>query len=380
MKIKIKKSELLGALRKAEKPVSNRAVVPVLTGVLVATDEKGLTLMGSDSDLTVIANIPLDEENSLEIIKEGAIVLPAREFLNIVRSLDNGEVEITVDDLKANIIGGKANFTVHGVNASEYPRINTNLSGGFTVDSVLFNDLLNKTGYCTSTTETRPILTGVNLFSNSGNLGAVATDAHRLSRIYGVEVEGDLFEAGVTIPAGTVKELPALIGDSETVSVAHNKNQIVVKGDETVVVSRLLEGTYPDTDRLFPTDFQIEFVVSNDGLRSALERAIVLADENAIVRFDYKKEEGAMFETFDLSLENRELGTSSEKVIADEVTGLDEFKLSFSAKYLIDALKAMDSEKVRIKFSGEMQPFIVEPEEKDSELEIKKLILPVRTY
>src|SRR5690625_3695840 len=347
MEIKIEKSELLSVLRKAEKPVSNRAVVPVLTGILVVTDEKGLTLTGSDSNLTVIANIPLGEENSLEVIKEGAIVLPAREFLNIVRSLDNGEVELTVDDTKANIVRGKANFTIHGVNASEYPKINAELNGGFTVESRVFKDLLNKTGYCTSTTETRPILTGVNLFSNSGNLGAVSTDSHRLSRIYGVEVEGELFEERITIPAVTVKELPALIGDSDTVSVAHNKNQIVVKGDETTIVSRLLEGIYPDTDRLFPTDFQIEFVVSNNGLRSALERAIVLADESAIVRFDYKKEEGAMFETFALSLENREVGTSSEQVIADEVTGLDEFKLSFSAKYLIDALKAMDSEKVR---------------------------------
>lgn len=379
MEIKIEKSELLGALRKATKPVSNRAVVPVLTGVLVVADENGLALTGSDSDLTVVVNVPLDEGNSLEVATEGAIVLPAKEFLNIVRSLDNGEVEITVDDLKANIIGGKANFVINGVSASEYPRINTELNGGFTVDSGVFNDLLNKTGYCTSTMETRPILTGVNLFSNSGNLGAVATDAHRLARIYGVEVEGNLFETGVTIPAKTVKELPALIDSSETVSVSNNKNQIVVKGGDTTVVSRLLEGTYPDTDRLFPSDFRIEFVVSNDGLRSALERAIVLADENAIVRFHYEKEEGAMFETFDLSLENRELGTSSEKVIADEVAGLDEFMLSFSAKYLIDALKAMDSEKVRIKFSGEMQPFIVEPEE-EGELEVKKLVLPVRTY
>ena len=381
MKVKIEKSELLGALRKATKPVSNKAVVPVLTGILVVSDEKGLTLTGSDSDLTVITNIPLDEESSLEVVKEGAIVLPAKEFLNIIRSLDNGEVEITVDDLRANIIGGKANFVINGVSASEYPRINTDLSGGFTVETGVFNSLLNKTGYCTSTMETRPILTGVNLFSNSGNLGAIATDAHRLSRIYGVEVEGEITipEEGITIPAGTVKELPALIGDSETVSVAHNKNQIVIKGDETIVVSRLLEGTYPDTDRLFPTDFQIEFVVNNDVLRSAFERAIILADENAVVRFNYEKEEGAMFETFYLSLKNGELGASSEQVIADEVTGLDEFKLSFSAKYLIDALKVMDSEKVRIKFSGEMKPFIVEPEEEE-ELEVKKLILPVRAY
>src|SRR5690625_3078374 len=133
MNIKIEKNELLGALRKATKPVSNRAVVPVLTGVLMVADENGLTLTGSDSDLTVVVNVPLGEENSLEVIKEGAIVLPARETLNIVRSLDNGEVEITVDDLKANIIGGKANFVINGVSASEYLRINTELSGGFTV-------------------------------------------------------------------------------------------------------------------------------------------------------------------------------------------------------------------------------------------------------
>lgn len=377
MKFTVNKDVFYKNLQKINRIVSSNAITPVLSGVHIRARNNELIITGTDTDVSVIKKIPNDLENGLMIEEEGSIVLPAKEFTKIVRSLPNSLINVTLSsEDKATIAAGKSKFNLNGEKGTQYPKIKVPKDYKFVIESEGLKALFDKTRYAVSKNETRPILTGVNLFFAHGQIGSVSTDAHRLSRVIIGDVKGTPFDEDITIPFKTVKELPSLLDDTKKVHVTSTDSQIVFNADKTTIVSRLLTGQYPNIDRLIPDNHQTEIIINRKEFIDSLERSAVLAKKESSVNFKISGKNKGIFETIQLSHVNGELGESKEELIVDEIFG-EELDISFNPRYVIEALKSIDSDQASIQFNGPMKPFIIRPKGNEK---ILNLVLPVRTY
>ncbi|MCD7035279.1 DNA polymerase III subunit beta [Metabacillus sp. GX 13764] len=378
MKFVIQRDKLAGSVQDVMKAVSSRTTIPILTGIKMVASEEGVTLTGSDSDISIESFIPAEEDGkeNVEVITPGSIVLQARFFSEIVKKLPMDAVEITVENhLNAVIRSGKAEFNLNGLDAEEYPQLpQIEENNVFRIPTDLLKTMIRQTVFAVSASETRPILTGVNWRLENGELICVATDSHRLG-MRKAPVESDAASAhNVVIPGKSLNELNKLLDDSnELVDIVVTENQVLFKTRNLLFFSRLLDGNYPDTSRLIPNESKTVINIATRDFLQAIDRASLLAREgrNNVVKFSTLP--GGMVE---ISSNSPEIGKVLEEVQTQSTEG-EELKISFSAKYVMDALKAVEGTEITVSFTGAMRPFVITIPEDDS---ILQLILPVRTY
>ena len=377
MKFEIMRDRLLDSLNNAMRAISSKTTIPILTGIKLDVTAEGLRLTGSDADITIQTFVKT-EENGKQIInvdEPGSIVLQARMLHEIVRKLPTNEVEIEVTTgLQTIIRSGKSEFHLIGSDANEYPQLPEIANNEqFSIPSDLLKTVIRETVFAVSTSESRPVLTGVHWQTKEEQLVCVATDSHRLARRK-VTVENVPVGQNVVIPGKSLNELNKILDDStDLVNVALTSQQVLFKTKEVLFFSRLLEGNYPDTSRLIPDDYQTNVTINGKSLLQAIDRASLLAreDRNNVVRFETVGQN-----TVEISSNSPEIGKVKEEITVENLEG-DELKISFSAKYMMDALKAIDGQDVMIQFTGTMKPFILRSIHDDA---ILQLILPVRTY
>ncbi|MEK3937296.1 DNA polymerase III subunit beta [Sporosarcina sp. FSL W7-1349] len=378
MKFEIMRNRLLDGIGDVMKAISQKVATPILTGIKIEVTENGITMTGSDSDITICTFIPAEEdgEQIIRVIEKGSIVMQAKVFSEIVRKLPTNDVTIEVaNGLQVHIRSGKSEFHLIGSDAEDYPILpEMRDEYRFTFPADLMKSIIRETVFAVSQHETRPILTGVHWLSKDGNLECVATDSHRLARrITSPEGLSDV-PFSVVIPGKSLQELSKILPDNaELVDIVIADHQVLFKTRNVLFYSRLLEGNYPDTSRLIPSEYQTSVKVNGKLLLQAIDRASLLAREerNNIVRF--VADEGKAIE---VSSNSPEVGKVEELIEALDISGED-LKISFSAKYMMDALKAIDGQDVVLHFTGAMRPFILKSVDDDS---ILQLILPVRTY
>ena len=377
MKFEIMRDWLLEGLNDVMKAISQKVANPILTGVKMDVNEKGLTMTGSDSDITICTFIPVekDGEQIIRVIESGSIILQAKVFSEIVRKLPTNDVTIEVENMQTHIQSGKSEFHLIGSNSDEYPVLpNVKDEYRFSLPSDLMKSIIKETVFAVSQQETRPILTGVHWETDEEKLVCVATDSHRLARREVVPEMMPESPFSVVIPGKSLQELNKILPDhADLVEIVIADQQILFKTRNVLFYSRLLEGNYPDTSRLIPSEHKTTVQVNGRKLLQAIDRASLLAreDRNNIVRF--AAEGGNVIE---VSSNSPEIGKVEELIEAIEVNGED-LKISFSAKYMMDALKAIDGQDIAIHFTGAMRPFILKSMESDA---ILQLILPVRTF
>lgn len=241
--------------------------------------------------------------------------------------------------------------------------------------------MIKKTAFACSKSEIRPILAGVHLFEENGRVGMVATDSHRLSKI----VEGEVLEGNieglqnVVIPQKALKEIGTLIEQSEQVIVRlmNNGNYIGFETEGIEIFSKLLDGNYPDTNKLIPIEHNTLVKASRTGLLSAIERSMILQQDNRkVIKLKISNNNNSMFKIIEVFTMSDEVGKSQEQVVVEDIQG-EELEISFNPEYLSDALKALDEEQVIIEFNGSLRPFVVKPTSNDNHVQ---LVLPIRTY
>lgn len=379
MKFTIQREQLIDSVQDVMKAVSSRTTIPILSGIKVEVNEEGIRLTGSDSDISIESFIPAEENGIVyvENIEPGSIVLQAKYFPEIVRKLPEKTVEIeTEGHLKVTIRSGGSEFHLNGQDAEEYPelpKLHTDESFEMPID--LLKNLIRQTVFAVSTVETRPVLTGVNMKLENGELSFIATDSHRLAlRKIPLEGASSLTLSNVVIPGKSLNELNKILEDNqESIEISVSGNQILFRTRHLYFLSRLLDGNYPETSRLIPEQSKTIVFSRAKELLQSIDRASLLAKEsrNNVVRLQTQQENH-----LEVSSNSPEVGQVMEGITADSIEG-EELKISFSAKYMMDALKAIESEKVKIEFTGAMRPFIIRSVESD---DILQLILPVRTY
>lgn len=378
MRFIIQRDSLLQSVQDVMKAVTSRTTIPILTGIKIVATHEGVTLTGSDSDISIQSFIPCEEagNENVEIKQPGSIVLQARFFSEIVKKLPTDTVEIDVQNNHQTVIrSGKSEFNLNGLDAEEYPHLpQISEEHVFRIPTDLLKGLIRQTVFSVSTSETRPILTGVNWKVENSELICIATDSHRLAlRKARLDAE-HTGNYNVVIPGKSLTELSKILDDSsEPVEIVITENQVLFKAKHLLFFSRLLEGNYPDTARLIPNESKTDVVVNTKEFLHAIDRASLLAREgrNNVVKFSTIEGGG-----IEISSNTPEIGTVVEEIPSQSIEG-EELKISFSAKYMMDALKALEGTELKVSFTGAMRPFVIRPLHDDS---ILQLILPVRTY
>lgn len=377
LKMNIQRTPFVKSLNHAMKAVSNRTTIPILTGIKLTATTDAVVLTGSDANVSIESRIPLEEDGENGVVEQpGSIVLQGTFFADLVKKLPEDTLEISVDErFTATIHSGSTRFHLNGLDPEEYPEL-PNIDGGrsFRLRTDLLRDVIRQTVFAASASESQPVLTGTNWEIRDRMLTCVATDGHRLaSRSASVE-ETKAESLNAVIPGESLNELGKILEDgTDWVDVEATESQVLFRTGHLLFYSRLLEDHYPDTDRLIPKESKTDVVVEKRPLLEALERAWLLAREerNHVVKLNI-----AEGEPLEISSHSAELGKVFEKVPVQSLEG-DDMKISFSAKFVMEALRAIDAADVHIRFTGAMRPFVIQPTEDDTVLQ---LVLPVRSY
>lgn len=372
----INKNLFLQALNTTKRAISHKNAIPILSTVKIDVTKEGITLIGSNGQVSIENFISTQNENAgLLVNSTGSILLEATFFINVVSSLPDIILDFKEIEQKQIVLtSGKSEITLKGKDADQYPRIQEiSASNPLVLETKILKDVINETAFAASVQESRPILTGVHfVLTDNRYLKTVATDSHRMSqKKITLEKNGDNFD--VVIPSRSLREFTTVFTDEiETVEVFFANNQILFRSENISFYTRLLEGNYPDTDRLIPTEFTSVLTFNTSDLRAAMERARLLsnATQNGTVKLEIA---GGIVSAH---VNSPEVGRVNEEIDTESVTGED-LTISFNPTYLIDALKAIDSEKVTISFISSVRPFTLVPSE-DTENFIQ-LITPVRT-
>lgn len=375
MKFTMVRNVFLQELQIVQRAISSKTTIPILTGVKIVLNEEGLTLTGSDANISIETFLSRENEKAeLKIEETGAIVLLARFFGEIIRKLPENIFTFEVlENKQVHITSGKAEFTINGLDSDNYPHLPVvDSHNQIALPVHVLNNLINETVFSVSQHESRPILTGVHLVLEGSQLLAVATDSHRLSqRVIPAEHESEGFS--IVVPGKSLVELSrSLQNEEETVEISIMENQVLFRTKTMYFYSRLLEGNYPDTSRLIPNSFNTEIGFYVPAFLAAIERASLLSHEgrNNIVRLSIDSDKVVLYGF------SPEIGKVEEVLSYKEVTG-DPIEISFNPDYMKDALNAFGAMDINVKFISPIRPFILEPAE--NELQFIQLITPVRT-
>ncbi len=374
MKLKIKKLTLLEGLNKVSKAISTKNLIPVLSGIKFDLHKDKLILTASDNDITIQTAIKLNDDNMV-IEKQGSIIIQGKYILDIVRKLPDEYINIeVVDELKILIYTDNSEFTLNGINEKEYPNVNLEKSkNAIRVEQKIFKDIINQTAFAASTDEAKPVLTGIN-FNISGNiLECNSTDSYRLSRkiVNLEEIINDNYN--IVIPSKNIIEFVRIMGDSDKVVNIHIfNNKILFEYDNILFQSRLINGTYPNTSNLIPNDTYLTLVADLNDFYNVIDRASILTSDREKNIVTLETDGNNLI----IKSSSAEVGRVEEKMVVEN-KDKENIKISFSARYMMEALKSFSSDKVEIKFVGEIKPIVLKNPTDDS---LTQLVLPIRTY
>lgn len=371
MKIIIKKEILLENLNKVSKALSTKNLVPALSGIKFELNENGLTLTASDNDITIQTFIPKSDE--MDIKETGSIIIQGKYILDIVRKIPDEKINIEVfDETKIIISTNNSEYNLNGINKRDYPNINLEENKEFIkIDAVSLKKMINQTAFATSADESRPQLTGINFKIVGDELECNATDSYRLARKI-LKLKNMSKESyNIVVPSKNLVEYVKIIGEDDIELHIFN-NKILFKTTNLLFQSRLINGSYPNTANLLPKDSFLKVIVNINDLYNVIDRVSILTSdkEKNIVTLETNENNLIMKSS------SIEIGHVEEKMNIKKDTDKD-IKISFSAKYMMEALKVFEGEEATITFVGEINPIIIQDENEEN---LIQLVLPIRTY
>jgi DNA polymerase III subunit beta len=376
VKLRISKSTLVEAVSQISKAVSQKSTIPILTGMKVSAAEEGITLTGNNAEIIIQVFIPCCKEDvdQVYVEKTGQNVLPGRIFSDIVRKLPGNEVEWIVNErFQTQIRSEQAEFQLNGLDPEEYPSLpHLSAEKTFSISTDAIRFLIRQTGFAVAANEAKGVFTGVLMQLEQGVLTCVATDSHRLSKQQ-ITVEGseELAFHNVIVPGKSLAELAKTLHDDDGyVDVTIGGNQMLVKTGEMKFYTRLLEGIYPDTNRVIPGGVDTDVIASTKELLQSVDRASLISRDERDNVIKWIIEDGKV----GINSVAQDIGSVTEEVEA-KVTG-SALAISFNARYMMEALRAIESKEIRIQFTGPTTPFLIKPADREDSLH---LIVPIRT-
>ena len=356
---------LSDAATTVSKACAVKTITPVLECIKLHAKNDGLTLTAYDGEISI------EKKIQAEILEEGEICVNGKMFADFVGKIAGFEVVVVCNGNTVSIRYADSESNMQGLSADDFPRFGGNMSENknyFECKETDLKTLISKVVFCAATDDSRPILKGCLLEANDGVLSATALDGFRMAYSY-CETKETSGNFKIVCPARTLTEISRMLDGDGDLKIYTEKNMLSVAVKDTVITSKLYLGEFVKRENVYPLGFATKVTVNRAELCESVERASVLirGDKNNLIMFDIKPGKIGL-------TANSEMGKIDEIVLA-ELDGA-ELKIAMNAKYLLDALKALDEENVVLSFNAPVMPFTAENlENKKSEY----LILPVRT-
>lgn len=370
----IDRDVLLNQLLTIQRGLPSKTPLPILYAIKFEVNEDHLVLTSSNTDVAIQVLI---DDASISIKQTGKVAIPGRYLIEIMRKISSQRVEFAmIEDRLVVIKADRSEFKLRLMDVEDYPEIDfLDLDDPIVLDSQLLKTIIKETNFATAVSEKRPILTGVNFKYRDNLLYCVATDSYRLSQ-KNVKLRTHSKEFDIVIPNKSLDELSKILDSSnDDIELYINPNKVLFKIKNTLFQTRLLEGTYPDTMRIIPTEFPVSIPFNKEELLQAVERVSLLSPRDRETNYNIIKLNLREDHIVEMSSTNSEVGDALEEIIpSSDVIG-PVIKIAFSSRYLVDALKSFSSNEIVIQFAGEVKPFVIKG---NLDQELLHLILPVR--
>ncbi|MEG2028534.1 MAG: DNA polymerase III subunit beta [Bacilli bacterium] len=373
MNFSIKQDILIEQLNYVIKGVSTKNLIPILSCIKFVLLNEGLYLLSTDNEMAIKSFIPKDKIETIECL--GEIVISGKYIYDIIKKLPGEIIHIEeVANSKIFINTNNSEFNLNCNNANEFPNLEIEtIDNPIKISKQVFKNMINQTYFATSSQESRPTLTGINFFITPDKIECTATDSYRLSKKV-LLLDSNYDNINITIPIRNLLELVKIINEENNFLEIHIfTNKVIFKFDNIEFLTRVINGTFPDTRKLIPETFEIEIILDYKDFFSAIDRASLLSslDEKNTILFEL------INNNIKISSNIPEIGMVEEKLIAKSKNGTTNLKISFSSKFMCDAIKAINSNEIILKFNGDIKPIIIR--NPNSEL-LTELIVPIRTY
>lgn len=349
MKIKTPKGALFKAIQILQNIVSTKATLPILSNILIETHKNKIHMAATDLDVGMSVDLPLEE-----ITEEGSITVPAKRLLEVIRDLPEADIEITVrKNNSITIEAEKCFFKLMGLPKDEFPKLpKLHDKQSISINQQLLKNMLNLTSFAVSHEETRYILNGVLLAAKGKHIRFVATDGRRLALI---EKQLELpsgFKKEAIIPTKAIQELTRNLRDEGLVKIVFGEKQISFQFDNTVLVSRLIEGQFPNYEQVIPKEAKDKLVLEREKFLWAAKRAAILTSpDSQSIKLELFKDK------LIFSKNSPDMGEAKEEI--DIAHKGQEFSVGFNPQYLIDVLKSLKDQNVSLELTGPESPGVI---------------------
>ncbi|MDD2585041.1 MAG: DNA polymerase III subunit beta [Syntrophomonadaceae bacterium] len=379
MKLIIEKRELSTLTTMVHRAASSKGTIPVLSGLYLEVDkENGLTMTATDMEIGIKSS-----NANIELIEAGSVLVNAHYFADFIKLLPDTKIsiELNQETAKLNISYGRSAGSINTYRDHEYPGLPiSKMTYKFSLPQQTLKEALRKTSFAAATTHFRQVFTGV-LFDilDNGNINIIASDTHRLAyyKCQVEEPEDNLEPFNFIIPTRTVNELMRLLDDTEEyIKIAFSENNVIFYTDEFMLLSRLIDGQYPNYEQVIPESFTTTLKVDNHILANTLERAKTMPTDDKLkiqhVQFSFQESE-AIVNSYS------EIMGEIEEIIEDlDIDGENNYKIAFNTNYFLDVVKILAGEcdEISIQLSGALGPALIKNPEKDNYLYV---LVPLRT-
>ena len=367
MRLTISREKLQEGLAAVAGSIPAKTTLPVLANILLETTERGIKLSGTDLDIAVSTEVAADVETP------GAVTIPAKKLLEIARELPPSVVKITgIGEQRITLECGRSRFKLFGLPRDEFPTFpSVNFSESWRIKSGDLQKLISHTAFAVSTEESRPILNGVLWELKPDKMAMVATNGHRLARMeipvaLNVGVSHDLI-----IPPKALEQVRRLFPAEEELEIACGENHIGFRSPFTCVFTRLIEGPYPNYELVIPRDNDRTAVADKMALVSALKRMSVIAsDQTHRIRLSFNS---GMLK---FGVQTPDLGEAQDELPVRYVG--DQLDIGFNASYLLEILRYIPTDEVKLTFKAPERAATLEPEAWSDSASYLCLVMPLR--
>jgi DNA polymerase-3 subunit beta len=361
MKIVLTQEKLASALNIVSHIASAKTTLPILSNLLIRAEDSQLQLNASNLEVFIINSI------TAKVDDEGVVCVPANLVTEFVNNLPKTNINIETKDSKLTIKAGNYKSVINTISPDEFPSTpKDDFTTEITIPNEVFKNAAAQVITCASNDTTRPILTGVYLHSENGELLLTATDGYRLAEKKVAKTDQDI---SVIIPAATISEVSRILSDQPEITINISDEQIKFKIGDTELISRLIDGSYINYSSLIPDKTENSAVLDKADFVQAVKVAELFARESAE---SITLKTNQTHQTLEINSIKSEFGDNNSK-IDGEIIG--DAAITLNAKYLLNALNSIEGEKVNFNFSGKLTPALVTGEKPD----YKHIIMPVRS-
>ena len=369
MKFSIARDALIKPLNLVAGVVERRQTLPILSNVMLALEDKTLSLTGTDLEVELIGRVELEAAGV-----DGEVTVPARKLVDICKSLpESSTIEFSLEGGKATVKAGRSRFTLSTLPAADFPAVESGAgSVALSLDQSLVKQLIDGTAFAMAQQDVRYYLNGLYLEILGGRLRVVATDGHRLALATGPALV-EATDTGVIIPRKGVLELSRLLDGSVPLELAIGTNHIRATNEQFTFTSKLVDGKFPDYERVIPKNADKSVIGERGELKQAFTRTAILSNE---------KYRGVRLKLSENSLDitaNNPEQEQAEEAVGVQYTGT-ELEIGFNVSYLLDVLSVLEQPQVRLSLSDEASSALLKNAEPPSEGEPELLyvVMPMR--